>query len=106
MKLIYADNVNIPLASAKGTSSNEFVIAAQNYSGVWYTAFGSGLASGAGVVPITVLDSGGAVLHNGFIESWDFYTDDTKLYCDANLAALAIDVDSKWVEKNCIFEDN
>lgn len=103
MKLIYADNVNIALAAGKASGSNEFLIAAQLSSGDWNQAFGPG---NTGVVPITVLDSSGAVLHNGFIESWDFYTDDTKLYCDANLAALAIDVDSKWVEKNCIFEDN
>lgn len=87
MKLIYADNVNIALAAGKASGSNEFLIAAQLYSGDWYQAFGPG---NTGVVPITVLDSSGAVLHNGFIESWAFYTDDTKLYCDANLAALAI----------------
>lgn len=87
MNLQYADNVNIALAAGKASSSNEFIIAAQLYSGDWYESFGPG---NTGVVPITVLDSSGAVLHNGFIESWDFYTDDTKLYCDANLAALAI----------------
>lgn len=93
MQLLYADNVELPLAAGKDAGDNFLTIPPQvGGAGGWWNKFSDSLSGGAGsyVVPITLTDSDNVVQFNGYVTNWDFYSEDNKLYIDSDLANEAI----------------
>lgn len=91
-RITYANNFVCPIAAAKAPAVSTIRVAATANSTLFSDAFGATVNTGQITVPVTVLDSAGAVLGIGHVLSWDTFAVGSEgvLNVCADLTALDI----------------
>lgn len=91
-RITYANNFVCPITAAKAPAVSTIQVTATSNATLFSDAFGTSMNTGQIIVPVTVIDSDGAVLGSGYVLSWDTYDagNEGVLNVSAELAALDI----------------
>jgi hypothetical protein len=85
--LKYANNFSEALTASKAGGTDYITVASGG--GNFATVFGSS-NDGSYAVPITIVNSSGGVVTNGYAISWDFGSEDTKVYVSSGITLATI----------------